>query len=131
MTRELVSYLGQAKKYEVGSDSSTGINLVKASTDFLCVKFSLVFKLVFLFNIQELLEDFLYPASRIMVHYNKTGDLLSAVADPICATSASVLAALDLLVALSAGCVANMRLLTSMLTDMFFSGSLCTSFLVD
>jgi hypothetical protein len=47
---------------------------------------------------------------------------MSAVADPICSSSASVVAALDLLVALSSGCVANMKLLTSMLTEMFFSG---------
>ena len=58
-----------------------------------------------------------------MANYNSTGELLSAVADPICASSASVVAALDLLVALSAGCVANMKLLTTMLSDMFFSGN--------
>jgi len=72
---------------------------------------------------QELLEDFLYPASRLMANYNSTGELLPALADPICTTSASVVAALDLLVALSAGCVANMKLLTNMLSDMFFSGT--------
>ncbi len=68
------------------------------------------------------MEDFLYPASRIMAKYNSTGELLSTVADPICSSSASVVAALELLVALSSGCVANMKLLTSMLTEMFFSG---------
>jgi ubiquitin carboxyl-terminal hydrolase 9/24 len=57
-----------------------------------------------------------------MAKYNSTGELLPAVADPICSSSASVVAALDLLVALSSGCVANMKLLTSMLTEMFFSG---------
>ncbi len=64
----------------------------------------------------------MYPASRITAVYNRTGELLSTMTDPICTTSASVLAALDLLVALSAGCVANLRLVTAMLTDMFFSG---------
>ncbi len=72
--------------------------------------------------------DFLYPASRIMAKYHSTGELLPAVADPICASSASVIAALDLLVALSAGCVPNMKLLTSMLTEMFFSGTFCYQF---
>ena len=72
---------------------------------------------------QELLEDFLYPASRIMATYNNTGELLPSVADPICSSSASVVAALDLLVALSSGCYANMQLLTTMLTEMFFSGN--------
>lgn len=57
-----------------------------------------------------------------MAKYNSNGELMSAVADPICSSSASVVAALDLLVALSSGCVANMKLLTSMLTEMFFSG---------
>ena len=75
------------------------------------------------FRIKELVEDFLYPASRLMASFNRTGELLSAVADPICTTSASVVAALDLLVALSAGCVPNTKLLTTMLTDMFFSGT--------
>ncbi|KAK4027909.1 probable ubiquitin carboxyl-terminal hydrolase FAF-X [Daphnia magna] len=98
LTRELISYLGLTKKYEIGSDPSKSVNLIK-----------------------ELLEDFLYPASRIMAKYNSTGELLSAVADPICSTPASVVAALELLVALCSGCVANLKLLTSMLTDMFFS----------
>jgi ubiquitin carboxyl-terminal hydrolase 9/24 len=29
LTRELVSYLGLAKKFEVGSDPSKGVNLIK------------------------------------------------------------------------------------------------------
>ena len=77
---------------------------------------------IFILIEQELLEDFLYPASRIMANYNRTGELISAVADPICTTSASVVAALDLLVALSADCIANLKLLTSMLTEMFSGG---------
>jgi ubiquitin carboxyl-terminal hydrolase 9/24 len=52
------------------------------------------------------MEDFLYPASRIMAKYNSNGELMSAVADPICSSSASVVAALDLQVALSSGCEA-------------------------
>jgi ubiquitin carboxyl-terminal hydrolase 9/24 len=31
LTRELVSYLGPSTKFEVGSDSSKGINLIKVS----------------------------------------------------------------------------------------------------
>lgn len=68
------------------------------------------------------MEDFLYPSSRVMAKYSSTGELVSSVTDPICVSSPSIVAALDLLVALCSGCVANMKLLTSMLTEMFFSG---------
>ena len=37
LTRELVSYLGLAKKFEVGSDYSKSVNLIKVSASRLCM----------------------------------------------------------------------------------------------
>ena len=64
-----------------------------------------------------------------MAKYNSTCELLSVLPDPICSSLASVVAALELLVALSSRCVANMKLLTSMLTEMFFSGTKFVAFI--
>ncbi|KAK7872586.1 hypothetical protein R5R35_013810 [Gryllus longicercus] len=98
IARELLSFMTAERKYELGSDEKKGVNLVK-----------------------ELVEDFIFPASRLMLHLQRTGELASEQALPVCSTPLTVNAAFDLLVGLCVGCVPNMKLLVHMLTDMFYS----------
>ncbi|XP_066599991.1 ubiquitin carboxyl-terminal hydrolase 9X [Prorops nasuta] len=98
LTKELVSFLPSNEKYELGSDENKGINLIK-----------------------ELVEDFVFPASRLMLQLRNTGELSASQACPVCTTPQSTSAAFDLLVGLCVGCVPNMKLLVTMLTDMFYS----------
>ena len=48
--------------------------------------------------------------------------LIADQAVPVCNTPQTLNSAFELLVTLCIGCVPNMKLLTSMLTDMFYSG---------
>lgn len=74
---------------------------------------------------QELMEDFLFPASKVVVQTrkNKAETPLDPVV-PVCASSASVNAAFDLLVALCVNCVANMKLVVETLREMYYSGKM-------
>ncbi|XP_063973678.1 probable ubiquitin carboxyl-terminal hydrolase FAF-X isoform X2 [Diachasmimorpha longicaudata] len=98
LTKELLAFLPPSKKYELGFDEKRGDNLIK-----------------------ELVEDFIFPASRLMLQLRSTGELSSTQASPVCTTPQSTSAAFDLLVGLCLGCVPNMKLLVTMLTDMFYS----------
>lgn len=98
LTKELLAFLPASKKFELGSDEKHGTNLVK-----------------------ELVEDFVFPASRLMLQLRSTGELSASQACPVCTTPQSTSAAFDLLVGLCIGCVPNMKLLVTMLTDMFYS----------
>lgn len=72
--------------------------------------------------IKELLEDFLFPASKLMLHLQKTGQLSEDPATPICDTPQTQAAAFDLLISMCINCVPNCRQLVVMLNDMFYSG---------
>lgn len=98
LTKELLAFLPPNQKYEIGSDEKHGVNLIK-----------------------ELVEDFVFPASRLMLQLRSTGELSASQACPVCTTPQSTSAAFDLLVGLCIGCVPNMKLLVTMLTDMFYS----------
>ncbi|XP_024944100.1 probable ubiquitin carboxyl-terminal hydrolase FAF-X isoform X6 [Cephus cinctus] len=98
LTKELLAFLPSSKKYELGSDEKRGVNLIK-----------------------ELVQDFVFSASRLMLQLRSTGELSSSQACPVCTTPQSTSAAFDLLVGLCVGCVPNMKLLVTMLTDMFYS----------
>ncbi|XP_034939757.1 probable ubiquitin carboxyl-terminal hydrolase FAF-X isoform X2 [Chelonus insularis] len=99
LTKELLAFLPPSKKYELGSDEKRGGTLIK-----------------------ELVEDFIFPASRLMLQLRNTGELSStSQACPVCTTPQSTSAAFDLLVGLCVGCVQNMKLLVTMLIDMFYS----------
>jgi ubiquitin carboxyl-terminal hydrolase 9/24 len=75
-----------------------------------------------MFKFQELVEDFIFPASRLMLHLQRTGELCADQAVPVCNTPLTTNAAFDFLVGLCVSCVPNMKLLVHMLTDMFYSG---------
>ncbi|XP_076235119.1 ubiquitin carboxyl-terminal hydrolase-like faf [Calliopsis andreniformis] len=98
LAKELLEILPSSKNYELGSDVKHGTNLVK-----------------------ELVEDFIFPASRLMLQLRNTGELSASQTSPVCTTPQSTSAAFDLLRVLCAGCVPNMKLLVTMLTDMFYS----------
>ncbi|XP_071033260.1 ubiquitin carboxyl-terminal hydrolase 9X isoform X5 [Parasteatoda tepidariorum] len=102
VTRELVSFLGPDQKYEVGADpNSPRGNLIK-----------------------ELVEDFIFPASRVVLQVQRGGsELPSEQAIPVCSSSSSVVAAFELLVSICTGCAPNLRLLVDMLCEMFYSAN--------
>lgn len=95
LAKELLSFVSQERKIQLGSSET---NLIK-----------------------ELLEDFLFPASKLMLRLTKTGQLGEEPATPICDTPQTQGAAFDLLIALCLNCVPNYRQLVHMLTDMFYS----------
>nr|CAD7589819.1 unnamed protein product [Timema genevievae] len=108
IAKELLSFMPPDKKYEIGSEDKRPepINLVRVSRSYL---------------LPELVEDFIFPASRLMLHLQRTGELCADQAVPVCSTPLTTNAAFDLLVGLCVACAPNMRLLVHMLTDMFYS----------
>lgn len=97
LARELLCFMNNEQKCELGSAESGSL-------------------------IKELLEDFLFPASKLMLQLNKTGNLGEDPATPICDTPQTQAAAFDLLISLCVLCIPNCRQLVTMLNDMFYSG---------
>ena len=93
-------FLSSEKKQEVGA-TKTGGGLVK-----------------------ELVEDWIFPASKLWVVYSQTGNLPTDKT-AVCQTPATTSAAFELLVALCSGCSSNLSLLATMLADMFYSRVEC------
>ena len=69
------------------------------------------------------MEDFIFPASKIVVQNRKNGaeTPLDPVV-PICTQPLTINGAFELLVAMCVNCVANLRMVADMLTDMYYSG---------
>ncbi|XP_032597478.1 probable ubiquitin carboxyl-terminal hydrolase FAF isoform X3 [Drosophila grimshawi] len=68
--------------------------------------------------IHELIDDFLFTASREYLHLRKHGSLrMDTVPPPVCRSPHTIAAACDLLIALCQLCVPNMKLLTNTLID--------------
>ena len=74
--------------------------------------------------IKQLVEDWIFPASKLWVMYATSGDISgdNAMIHPVCQTQAITAAAFDLLVALTTNCPGNLAQLAAMLTEMFYSG---------
>uniref|UniRef100_A0A146LHV0 ubiquitinyl hydrolase 1 n=3 Tax=Lygus hesperus TaxID=30085 RepID=A0A146LHV0_LYGHE len=98
IAKELFSFVSPEMKHKLGSDEESGGNLIK-----------------------ELVEDFVFPASKMMLHLQRTGELIPEQAVPVCSTPNTLCSAFELLVTLCNNCVPNMKVLVSMLTDMFYS----------
>ncbi|XP_044752373.1 probable ubiquitin carboxyl-terminal hydrolase FAF-X [Coccinella septempunctata] len=96
LAKELLCFMNPEQKCELGSDESGSL-------------------------IRELLEDFLFPASKLMLQLIKTGQLGEDPATPICETPQTQAAAFELLIALCSNCVPNYQQLVEMLTEMFYS----------
>lgn len=101
LARELLGFATPEHKYDLGSNEAKGGHLVK-----------------------ELIEDFIFPASKQMLTLLKTRELCSESLTAICNTPGTVAAAFELLVTLCSGCAPNMKVLVSMLCEMFYSGKL-------
>lgn len=84
---------------------------------FFCITFCLP-----LSTPQELIDDFIFPASNVYLQYMKSGEFPPEQAIPVCSTPATITAGFDLLVALAVGCVRNLRQIVDTLTDMYYSG---------
>nr|AAF01346.1 fat facets short isoform [Drosophila melanogaster]AAF01347.1 fat facets short isoform [Drosophila melanogaster] len=68
--------------------------------------------------IHELIDDFLFTASREFLHLRRHGSLRQdTVPPPVCRSPHTIAAACDLLIALCQLCVPNMKLLTNTLID--------------
>ncbi|XP_055902389.1 probable ubiquitin carboxyl-terminal hydrolase FAF isoform X2 [Eupeodes corollae] len=68
--------------------------------------------------LEELADDFLFPASKQYLHFRQTGKLFNYQAPPpVCKSPHTVAAACELLVALCQNCVSNMKLLTKTLIN--------------
>lgn len=98
LCRELLAFMPAEKKYEIGSSNKVSINLVK-----------------------DLIEDFIFPASRMITTYKQTGEMPMGQVSPICGSGPTFMAAFDLLVGLCTGCVPNLKLVAQMLIEMFHS----------
>lgn len=98
LCRELLAFMPPEKKYEIGSSNKAGLNLVK-----------------------DLIEDFIFPASKMITVYKQTGQMPMGPVNPICNNGPTIMAAFDLLVGLCTGSVTNLKLVANMLTEMFYS----------
>lgn len=72
---------------------------------------------------QELIDDFIFPASNVYLQYMKSGEFPPEQAIPVCSTPATITAGFELLVALAVGCMRNLRQIVDTLTDMYYSGT--------
>lgn len=103
ITKELVQMISIEKRSEIGSNEITGIILIK-----------------------ELLEDFIFPASKLMEDMTKqqATDFVDIEVTPVCKSPNSTNAAFDLIISLCIGSVSNLKLTVEMLTQYFYSGKL-------
>ncbi|KAK7070589.1 putative ubiquitin carboxyl-terminal hydrolase FAF-X [Halocaridina rubra] len=98
VTRELVAFLPPQKKYEIGGDPSKSVFLIK-----------------------ELVEDFIFPFSKVYLQLEHAAEVPAEQAIPVCSTQPTVIAAYEFLVTLCTGCVPNLKLLAEMLTNMYYA----------
>jgi len=100
ITRELVLFLTTDKKLEIGcskGDVSGGL-------------------------IRELVEDWIFPASKLWVTYSTSGQIpRNCTTTAVCQTPQVTSAAFDLLVALCTGCPGNLAQVVAMLGEMFYT----------
>ncbi|XP_075395925.1 ubiquitin carboxyl-terminal hydrolase 9X-like isoform X2 [Tenrec ecaudatus] len=94
--KELLPFQSSENKYHIGCEKS-GANLIK-----------------------ELIDDFIFPASKVYLQYMKNGEQPAEQALPVCSSSATINAAFELLVSLAVGCVRNLRQIVDSLTEMYY-----------
>ncbi|XP_078379070.1 ubiquitin carboxyl-terminal hydrolase 9X-like isoform X2 [Oculina patagonica] len=99
VTRELLLFQTAQKKFAIGSQKE-GPNLIK-----------------------DLVEDFIFPASKLIIEARSGSDeVWNKRVTAICSTPPTLVAAFDLLVALCRGCVQNLRVLADILTNFYYNG---------
>lgn len=70
----------------------------------------------------EIVDDFIFPASKQYLIYRKKGDIDINTPPPVCRSSQTISAACELLIALSSSSVNNMKMLVNILLEMFCFG---------
>lgn len=102
ITKELVQMVTIEKRNEIGSNESANIMLIK-----------------------ELLEDFIFPASKLMEDMTKQQaiNFVDIEVTPVCKSPNSTNAAFDLIISLCIDCVSNLKLTVEILTQYFYSGN--------
>lgn len=77
---------------------------------------------MFSFNLQEIIDEFVFPSSRQYLQLRRTGHLTDFTGPPpVCRSSHTFAAACELLVSLCTHSVQNMTLVVNTLVDMFCS----------
>lgn len=102
ITKELVQMISIDKRIEIGSNKTAGVMLIK-----------------------ELLEDFIFPASKLMEDMTKQQaiNFVDIEVMPVCKSPNSTNAAFDLIISLCINCVENLKMTVDMLTQYFYSGN--------
>lgn len=72
--------------------------------------------------LMSLVNDFVFSASKLALTSRSGGDVTNQHINPICNTTPTIIAALELLTGLSTKCVQNLRLLSECLSNLFYSG---------
>ncbi|XP_077891538.1 ubiquitin carboxyl-terminal hydrolase 9X-like isoform X8 [Ictidomys tridecemlineatus] len=103
VTKELLAFQTPEKKYYVGCEKG-GANLVK-----------------------ELIDDFIFPASKAYLQYMRNGELPAEQTVPVCSSPSTINAGFELLVALAVGCVRNLKQIVDCLTEMYYIGTAITT----
>ncbi|BFZ00611.1 hypothetical protein BsWGS_03650 [Bradybaena similaris] len=98
ITKELLSFQTPERKYQIGCKSG-GAELIKT-----------------------LVEDFIFPASKLVTQCRKNeAEFPTEHAVPVCSTPHTVVAAYDVLVALCMECVQNLQYLANMIIEMYYT----------
>lgn len=132
VTKELLAFQTPEKKFYIGCEKG-GANLIKVNGTSLhvfslqmCVKRNLTSFVPGSVSgpcvSQELIDDFIFPASNVYLQYVKSGEFPAEQAIPVCSSPASINAGFELLVALAVGCVRNLKQIVDTLTDMYYLG---------
>ncbi|XP_046853983.1 probable ubiquitin carboxyl-terminal hydrolase FAF-X [Xenia sp. Carnegie-2017] len=99
IARELLLFLSPVKKHYIGC-APDGPCLVK-----------------------ELLDEFIFPASKMVIESRKCGDVWNKPVIAVCNTSPTLVAAFELLVSLCTGCIENLQYVANALTELYYSGN--------
>ncbi|XP_057352255.1 probable ubiquitin carboxyl-terminal hydrolase FAF-X isoform X2 [Manis pentadactyla] len=103
VTKELLAFQTTEKKYHIGCEKG-GANLIK-----------------------ELIDDFIFTASKVYLQCMRNGELPAKQALPVCSSPATISAGFELLVALAVGCVRNLKQIGDCLTEMYYIGTAITT----
>ncbi|XP_070258878.1 ubiquitin carboxyl-terminal hydrolase 9X isoform X3 [Myotis yumanensis] len=103
ITKELLAFQTSEKKYQIGCEKG-GANLIK-----------------------ELIDDFIFPASKVYLQCMRNGELPVEQAIPVCGSPATISAGFELLVALAIDCVRNLKQIVDYLTEMYYIGTAITT----
>ncbi|XP_062941292.1 probable ubiquitin carboxyl-terminal hydrolase FAF-X isoform X3 [Cynocephalus volans] len=79
-------------------------------------------------RIRELIDDFIFPASKVYLQYMRNGELPAKQAIPVCSSPVTIIAGFELLVTLAVGCVRNLKHIVDCLTEMYYKGTGITTY---